>query len=93
MTAVKNPRSSADKSSRHDVSEPQEAVADKEKRQMPTAISQRGPQAGENASLDANLQTVIGHKLKAMFDEVATAPIPDKFLDLLSKLDSREKSK
>ncbi len=92
MTAVKNPRSSGDGSSRQDVSEPPQAVADKEKRHMPT-MGQTGEHAGETAGLDAKLQTVIGHKLKAMFDGVANAPIPEKFLELLSKLDSQEKSK
>jgi Anti-sigma factor NepR len=31
--------------------------------------------------------------LKAMFDEVANAPVPDKFLDLLRKLDGQEAGK
>ena len=54
---------------------------------------QPGPESIDNDGLDARLQAQIGQKLKAMFDEVAKAPIPDKFLELLSKLDGLEKSK
>ena len=43
--------------------------------------------------LDTKLQAQIGQKLKSMYDEVANAPIPDKFLELLSKLDGRESDK
>lgn len=43
--------------------------------------------------LDAGLQSQIGHKLKAMYDEVAQAPIPDKFLALLQKLDGKDEVK
>jgi Anti-sigma factor NepR len=43
--------------------------------------------------IDAKLQAKLGQTLKAMFDEVARAPVPDKFLDLLKQLDSREKGK
>ena len=60
---------------------------------MQPVVSQTGYETPENTGLDAGLQSLIGQKLKAMFDEVAQAPVPDKFLDLLSKLDGQEKSK
>jgi Anti-sigma factor NepR len=49
--------------------------------------------AGDGQGLDPRLQAQIGQKLKAMFDEVAKAPVPDKFLDLLNQLNIQEKSK
>ena len=57
---------------------------------MHTLTGQSGSDAGECEGLDARLQAQIGQKLKAMFDEVANAPIPGKFLDLLTKLDGQE---
>jgi Anti-sigma factor NepR len=93
MTAVKNPRALGDEKTSQDVNAPLEAVADKEQRHMPTAMDQHLSESSGTAGLDAKLQTVIGTKLKAMFDEVANAPIPDKFIELLSKLDGQEKRK
>ena len=69
--------------------EPREAKAVKERREMML----RRPESAVGEGLDPRLQAQIGQKLKAMFDEVAKAPIPDKFLELLDKLDSREKLK
>ncbi len=69
--------------------EPREAKAVEEKREMML----RRPESAVGEGLDPRLQAQIGQKLKAMFDEVAKAPIPDKFLELLDKLDSREKLK
>lgn len=70
---------------------PREGGADMERLEM--MIRQTGSGPGEGEGLDARLQAQIGHKLKAMFDEVANAPIPDKFLSLLDQLDGLEKSK
>ena len=64
-----------------------EGAANKEKRQMETTSEKSGE------GLDTKLQAQIGQKLKSMYDEVANAPIPDKFLELLSKLDGRESDK
>ncbi len=54
---------------------------------------QTGSEAADGAGLDARLQAKIGQTLKAMYDEVAKAPVPDKFLDLLNKLEVQEKNK
>ena len=35
---------------------------------------------------------VIGRSLKAYFDDISQAPIPDKFLALLAELEAKEKS-
>ena len=71
--------------------EPRVGKAVKERREM--MLRQPESAVGEVEGLDPRLQAQIGQKLKAMFDEVAKAPIPDKFLDLLDKLESQEKRK
>ena len=76
---------------RSDGDAPCEGMADQEKRGM--THNQPETVASEGGGLDPRLQAQIGQKLKLMFDEVAKAPIPDKFLNLLSKLDGVEKSK
>ncbi len=45
----------------------------------------KGPQTG-----DARLrQQAIGVKLRQMFDEVVSEPVPDEFLDILRRADSK----
>lgn len=43
----------------------------------------------EPPALDANIQRHIGRHLRAMFEEVASQPVPDRFLDLLDQLESK----
>ena len=43
-------------------------------------------------AINENIQEQIGAKLKALFDESATAPVPDKFVDLLQALAEKEDS-
>lgn len=38
--------------------------------------------------MERELQALIGHRLRARYAEVLAEPIPDKFLDLLDRLDS-----
>ncbi len=40
--------------------------------------------------IDALTQAAIGRQLKAHYDELVNAPVPDKFLVLLAKLEARE---
>jgi hypothetical protein len=44
-------------------------------------------QEDRGARLSADAQSIIGRKLKAMYDEVVKEPVPDRFLDLLARLD------
>ena len=45
----------------------------------------KGPQIG-----DARLrQQAIGVKLRQMFDDVVSEPVPDEFLDILRRADSK----
>ena len=48
------------------------------------------PSLSSTAGMDSKLQAQLGQTLKAMFDQVAQAPMPDKFLELLNKLDDEE---
>lgn len=41
-------------------------------------------------ALDQNVQAHIGRKLKAVYEEVATAPIPDRLVQLLAKLEESQ---
>ncbi|HEY7764558.1 MAG TPA: NepR family anti-sigma factor [Aestuariivirgaceae bacterium] len=41
-------------------------------------------------ALDRNIQAHIGRKLRAVYDEVAEAPIPDHIVELLAKLQERK---
>lgn len=51
------------------------------------------PAKDEDASLDeARLrQQAIGVKLRQMFDQVVSEPVPDEFLDILRRADARTK--
>ena len=91
MTSGKPPLVPGQFTTERDENEPPEARADKERREM--ALRQSESVAGEGEGLDPRLQAQIGQKLKAMFNEVAKAPVPDKFLDLLDKLETQEKRK
>jgi hypothetical protein len=41
-----------------------------------------------SAPLDRALQAHLGRKLRRLFNETAAEPIPDRFADLLDRLDS-----
>ena len=43
--------------------------------------------ASKRPALDQNVQAHIGRKLKAVYEEVAKAPIPDRLVQLLAKLE------
>jgi hypothetical protein len=40
-----------------------------------------------------NVESHIGKQLKAVYDDVLNQPIPDRFLDLLSQLETKPSSK
>jgi len=43
-------------------------------------------------TLDPKVQDAIGRGLKAHFDDLVSAPIPDRFLALLAELEAKEQS-
>jgi len=42
-------------------------------------------------ALDQNIQAHIGRKLRAVYEEVAEAPIPDRIVELLAKLEESQR--
>ena len=43
-----------------------------------------------NATLGRDVQDVIGKQLRAMYDDLVNQAVPDRFKELLQKLDKRE---
>lgn len=52
----------------------------------------RRPEKDDDSSIDeARLrQAAIGVKLRQMFDQVVSEPVPDEFLDILRRADARD---
>lgn len=51
-----------------------------------TAITQRQPDARCDAPLPVELQGAIGQKLKLVYGQMLSEPLPDKFAELLAEL-------
>lgn len=49
-----------------------------------------GAGVGKPGGLNAEIQSRIGHQLRAMYDDVVKQGIPDRFADLLRQLDTPE---
>jgi len=49
------------------------------------AVAGNKPKSG---GLDRQIQSKIGQQLRAMYDEVVDQGVPDRFAELLKKLDS-----
>lgn len=47
--------------------------------------------AAKKPALDRQVQAHIGRKLKAVYDEVASEPVPSRLMELLQQLESRNK--
>jgi anti-sigma factor NepR-like protein len=45
---------------------------------------------GKPGGLNAEIQSRIGHQLRAMYDDVVRQGVPDRFAELIRKLDSPE---
>jgi hypothetical protein len=45
---------------------------------------------GKQGGLNAEIQSRIGHQLRAMYDDVVRQGVPDRFADLIRKLDATE---
>ena len=49
-------------------------------------IKSSGP--GKQGGLNAEIQSRIGHQLRAMYDDVVRQGVPDRFAELIRKLDT-----
>lgn len=54
----------------------------------PQASKPAGP--GKQGGLNAEIQSRIGHQLRAMYDDVVRQGVPDRFAELIRKLDVPE---
>ena len=45
----------------------------------------------EDTQIDEHIQRRIGAKLRSYYDELLSEPIPEKFIELLVKLDEKER--
>ena len=45
---------------------------------------------GKPGGLNAEIQSRIGHQLRAMYDDVVRQGVPDRFAELIRKLDAAE---
>ena len=66
-------------------------ISDSRERRVPALSVVGGTPNPKRMSLglDADVETHIGNRLRAMYDSVLHEPVPDRFLDLLRQLDSK----
>lgn len=66
--------------------------AEKGRDAKPTASRKRagGP---TKARTDGSVQAAIGNRLRAYYDEVAREPVPDRFVELLKRLNGEDAGK
>jgi Anti-sigma factor NepR len=50
-----------------------------------------GKASAKRPALDHTIQAHIGRKLRAVYDEVAAAPVPDRIVELLTKLEESQR--
>jgi hypothetical protein len=48
------------------------------------------PKPAPKSGLNSEIQARIGHQLRAMYDDVVKQGVPDRFADLIRKLDAGE---
>src|SRR5579884_3947679 len=48
---------------------------------------------GKSARLGRDVQSKIGQQLRAIYDDVVSQGVPDRFVDLLSRLDDKQADK
>jgi hypothetical protein len=63
-----------------------------DKEVLPKSVSD-GDDAALPPKLDRQVQARIGEQLRSMYDDLLRQPVPDRFSELLSKLDSTERPK
>ena len=51
------------------------------------SVGQDMKEAKKQGGLNAEIQSRIGHQLRAMYDDVVRQGVPDRFVELIRKLD------
>ena len=54
------------------------------------SVEQVMKEAKKQGGLNAEIQSRIGHQLRAMYDDVVRQGVPDRFAELIRKLDGAE---
>lgn len=57
------------------------------------AAGARASEDRDGGALSKDIQTRIGSQLRAMHDDIVRQGVPDRFVDLLSRLDNPNKGK
>ena len=57
---------------------------------LKSQIGKKNVAPGKQGGLNAEIQSRIGHQLRAMYDDVVRQGVPDRFADLIRKLDGPE---
>ena len=55
---------------------------------MKDAKASKSAPPGRQGGLNAEIQARIGHQLRAMYDDVVRQGVPDRFAELIRKLDA-----
>jgi hypothetical protein len=63
-------------------------MTQKPKGSDPNMINQEASGQKRSGGLDRQIQAKIGQQLRAMYDDVVEQGVPDRFTELLKKLDS-----
>jgi hypothetical protein len=50
----------------------------------------KAPAGTKPGGLNAEIQSRIGHQLRAMYDDVVRQGVPDRFAELINKLDTAD---
>lgn len=58
--------------------------------EMPVKVEPEDLAHAVEATLDPKIQEALGRSLKAHYDDLVKAPIPDRFLVLLAELEAKE---
>ncbi len=53
-------------------------------------VKSKNAAPGKQGGLNAEIQSRIGHQLRAMYDDVVRQGVPDRFAELIRKLDAPE---
>jgi hypothetical protein len=64
-------------------------MIDKKTPGPPTPEAGRAEPAGSAKKRSPNVKDHIGRQLRALYNEVAAQPVPDRFMELLNRLDAK----
>ncbi len=66
---------------------PNKSAARKKKDKKMQAGAQKAASKGDAPKIDPQVQLEIGRHLRAHYDDVVSEPVPDRFMELLEKLE------